>query len=600
MITPLSGGTAYFAMMAARAGALSSECEFITTCYLPRQLNLSGGLVLPEKIDDVIACEIEKRCLEFSNEVWVTHSRAIDEIAKAYGLAGYGHFKSVKAASASKPQASKPPKHIIFAGDPTPLYGFDAFCETAEALGSEFTDVTVMLPPHQAGSRIASAARKTLSAHSFTLNWIESDDYTGELSKCAPGIVIAPMRAPVFPRGASAAQDLGLPVIWGGGFDLPHSAVQAEGIIPVPSDTRKIQTACLKLWGTDTCVQRDTPKTLPTAKVKPAAKPELRAPIKNISIILIHHNRLTYIRDALASLAGQTHKDFELIIVDDGSPQDVFKQLETLVKDYDFSDLKLCTIENSYPSAARNHGAMLASGDALFFVDDDNILDPGALRAFRSALNQHDIALSFFQTFQDTDSPKFTPSPEGVAQFGPGFCFAGLLPGSSLFYNVIGNSSMMIRKDVFMSLGGFSGKYGVGLEDYAFLAKAALRGGISDVVIPEPYLHFRLHADKIRNTHVDWRSTTRLQAGLWRLLSDMGGEHGGIPPIAMGYARQLHEITSLQYVTQKRPKYFSLKFILVHQYVRRFLSQFTGLRRAVVKFTAGESRLAKFLEKLFF
>jgi len=176
----------------------------------------------------------------------------------------------------------------------------------------------------------------------------------------------------------------------------------------------------------------------------------------------------------------------------------------------------------------------------------------------------------------------------------PAYGFIGPHPSAGLFHNMMGNSFIMIRKDAFETLGGYSPEYGIGLEDYAFMLRAA---DLDFVILPEPYLHFREHGEKIRLTHIDWRSDIRLQAGQWRIMRELPSRH--LSPLALGYARQLHEITGQQYVPQQRPRFFNLRTIVLHQYIRPFIRNL-GLRQPLQKIAARNGPVYRMISRLVF
>jgi len=605
--TALRGAGAYFALQARKGGLIPDATKFITTCYLPHRLELQGNLTLPQHLKNVVDCELEEHCAKLSDEIWTSHEALNDAVLKAFRLPKNDSVFSLP--PTPTPQSLKPiGRHIIFSGPALPLYGFDAFCDLAEKLEDDLDQVTVLLQAthHKEASRWAKSSKKRLSQLNITLDWQSVSDPIDKLETLESGILVALMRAEVLPAEVRAAQAAGLTTLWGTGFDTNLPDIQLPGLHAVISDARKAAETLRTVWGgAKSSLQK--PILLP-AQDKPVAAalaPIAPKPIILLSVIVTHHNRPEFLKQCLASLAAQTVSDFEVIIVDDGSEPDAISQVEDIVAQSSLKSISLSKIENSYPAAARNHGVQLARGEALFFVDDDNILDPKTIFALRNALEQNDLALSFFQTFQKTpptfQSDKALDAGQDRAKLiGPAYGFAGLLPGCGLFHNLVGNASVMIRKETFKRLGGFSSKYGIGLEDYALMLKSAFEKDLSWVVLPEAYLHFRLHDDKIRNTHVDWASPVRLQAGNWRVIEDLSETNHLLSTASLAYARQLHEITQYAYIAETRPKYFRLRSIVLHQYIRPFLSRNLRLRRWVVKFTSGESRLAKWLEKRLF
>lgn len=93
------------------------------------------------------------------------------------------------------------------------------------------------------------------------------------------------------------------------------------------------------------------------------------------SIILPTFNRSKFICDTINSVLLQSYRDFEIIIVDDGSTDDTYEYLKK------YTDERIIYIfqENQERSAARNHGISKANGQWLFFIDSDDIMVPDFL-----------------------------------------------------------------------------------------------------------------------------------------------------------------------------------------------------------------------------
>ncbi len=110
-----------------------------------------------------------------------------------------------------------------------------------------------------------------------------------------------------------------------------------------------------------------------------------------ISIIIPVYNTEEYISDCLDSILSQTYKNFEVIIVDDGSTDNSFN----IVKDYqkNNNNITVLHIENSGVSAARNIGIKHAKGEFLLFVDSDDTLYDYCLSTFVKELTNFDLDL---------------------------------------------------------------------------------------------------------------------------------------------------------------------------------------------------------------
>jgi len=91
-----------------------------------------------------------------------------------------------------------------------------------------------------------------------------------------------------------------------------------------------------------------------------------------VSIIIPTFNRQHMLKDAISSVLAQTYKNFEIIIVDDGSTDDT----KDVVKAFGDYRIKYIWQENAGVSSARNHGVRLSQGEYIAFLDSDDIYLP--------------------------------------------------------------------------------------------------------------------------------------------------------------------------------------------------------------------------------
>lgn len=106
------------------------------------------------------------------------------------------------------------------------------------------------------------------------------------------------------------------------------------------------------------------------------------------SIIVPVYNRPDEIADLLASLAVQTDRGFETVIVEDGSTVDCRTQCETYK---DQARVKYYYKDNEGRSIARNYGIVRADGDFFIFVDSDCILPPDYIEKLRKSLASNPV-----------------------------------------------------------------------------------------------------------------------------------------------------------------------------------------------------------------
>ena len=113
-----------------------------------------------------------------------------------------------------------------------------------------------------------------------------------------------------------------------------------------------------------------------------------------ISIVMPMYNGERYLAETVESVVGQTHFDWELVIMDDGSSDSSPALAETLAaRD---SRIRFVTQPNAGPTAARNHGVTKTTptSDYLIFLDQDDVWEPSALEILADALRDHPDAMA--------------------------------------------------------------------------------------------------------------------------------------------------------------------------------------------------------------
>ena len=96
------------------------------------------------------------------------------------------------------------------------------------------------------------------------------------------------------------------------------------------------------------------------------------------SVIIPLYNKAAYIEKAINSVLAQNFKEFELIIVNDGSTDDSFSKLTVICNRLSvenpeiFNKIKIVQQENQGVSTARNNGVKIAKYDYIAFLDADD------------------------------------------------------------------------------------------------------------------------------------------------------------------------------------------------------------------------------------
>jgi len=110
------------------------------------------------------------------------------------------------------------------------------------------------------------------------------------------------------------------------------------------------------------------------------------------SIIIPSYNRASQIVQTLHSLLEQSFKDFEIIVVDDGSTDDTKSVIMPYVEK---SNLKYIYQENKGVSAARNKGASIANGKYYVFLDSDDEVEKNWLKDFHDVIIKEEASIVY-------------------------------------------------------------------------------------------------------------------------------------------------------------------------------------------------------------
>ncbi|WP_448309922.1 glycosyltransferase [Pantoea sp. PGP6] len=207
-----------------------------------------------------------------------------------------------------------------------------------------------------------------------------------------------------------------------------------------------------------------------------------------VSVCLVHHDRHHLLQQAIASLKTQSYKNFEVILVDDGSSkEDSQRYLDLIEHDFSVRNWKVIKSSNNYLGAARNLAARHANGEYLIFMDDDNVAKPFEIETFvTAALNSGSDILTTPSDliFGDEFPSPFRKMTNCWLPLGADLNIAG-------FNNCFGDANAMVKKEVFDKIGGFTEDYGLGHEDWEFFLKASL-AGYKLQVVPESLFWYRV------------------------------------------------------------------------------------------------------------
>ncbi len=214
------------------------------------------------------------------------------------------------------------------------------------------------------------------------------------------------------------------------------------------------------------------------------------------SVIVPLYNKGPYLSKALASVIAQTFRDFELIVVDDGSTDDSFKVAQYILKDADVIH-QLIRQENAGVSTARNNGVMAASGDYICFLDADDWWAPSFLERMNWLIHEYPDAGIYGTNYYVVKNGRqricVTTAQTGYINYCRTYAEKLQMP--------LWTGAVSIPRPVFCETGGFKPHLKLG-EDFDLWIRIALSHKVT--FLDEPLSYYFQDSDPV------WRGTGHL------------------------------------------------------------------------------------------
>lgn len=239
---------------------------------------------------------------------------------------------------------------------------------------------------------------------------------------------------------------------------------------------------------TDTVVDHDMPNT----ETKCAAPPL-------VSVIIPSWNGESLLRTFLPSVMAQDYRPFEVIVVDNDSQDQTTAFLRTA-----YPGVRIVSNRrNDGTAEGSNIGASEASGRYLFFLSNDMLLDPSAMRLLVEAMEADPtLGICTMKMLRITADGQCLPSIDSVGSDLDIFGFPGPRginetdrgqwdAVADVFFSFGG--AMFIRRDLFLSLGGYDPAFFTLADDIDLSWRVRLLG-FRVQVVPGAYLYHRVSA----------------------------------------------------------------------------------------------------------
>jgi len=254
----------------------------------------------------------------------------------------------------------------------------------------------------------------------------------------------------------------------------------------------------------------------------------------HVTILLASYNRLSFLKEAVRSALAQSYENFEVIIVDDGSEEEVVEWLRR--NEAENSNLRVIYSGHQGVAAARTLGVEESAGELVLILDSDDFLALHTVqRMVQEFMQKPDTHLMYTQIWE------LRPNDQAIVQEYPTFTDPESMLRATLLKPRLPfkHSGTMFRRDTAIKLGSYDCSLSCKV-DVDFYLKF-LGAGYCPRLLPEPLVSFRMHGDSISRNR--W-------AGLkvWYLLIDRYGPRNLFFRLAIKVARTVSEALKQVYV----------------------------------------------------
>ena len=222
-----------------------------------------------------------------------------------------------------------------------------------------------------------------------------------------------------------------------------------------------------------------------------------------VSVIVPVYNVAPYLRQCLDSICGQTLKDIEIILVDDGSTDETL----SILNEYEQADSRITVLQqkNQYAGVARNNGMKLAKGKYYSFLDADDFFELNMLEDMSNMAEMHqvDMVLCAADIYREAEK-RITAAPwllrtdllknADLANFSPAQVLGDRL------YEVVKLApwNKLFRAD-FVRQNKLEWSPEPRANDVLFVG-SALAAAKTMAAVPKPLIHYRVRQDSISHS----------------------------------------------------------------------------------------------------
>lgn len=190
----------------------------------------------------------------------------------------------------------------------------------------------------------------------------------------------------------------------------------------------------------------------------------------DISVVIPLYNKVRTVRRALESVAAQSIRPLDIVVVDDGSNDGSAAVVETFIAEHPELPIKLVRQPNGGVSVARNRAISECAGEFAALLDADDSWTADHLAESQALIEKYPDCGIYAASFRVDDGRTLTdgdtPEREGVVDFFT----------ESLLHYVVIPSAAVLRRSVFEAAGGFPEGIRMGEDQYLWVKMARLAG----------------------------------------------------------------------------------------------------------------------------
>lgn len=231
------------------------------------------------------------------------------------------------------------------------------------------------------------------------------------------------------------------------------------------------------------------------------------------SVIIPLFNKEPYITKAIGSVLSQTYKDYELVIMDDGSKDDSY-----IVASKAIEGKENCHIyrqQNAGVSSARNNAVALSQGEYLCFLDADDWWDPAFLKEMSKMIEEYPEAGIYGTNYTIVNEARHKTRKASIG-VEPGF-EKGYINYCQVYaatmYMPLWTGAVCLSRAVFVEMDGFKPNLKLG-EDFDLWIRIAFKYKVAFLNKPLSYYN--------QDSATQWRAVSHLQEPRSHMLWNLG------------------------------------------------------------------------------